>query len=188
VTNEFLSNEAKELKTNREMVWAELTISNARTCQICAYYRPHPDDDISLEPLSQSLSRINPSSKSVIIVGGDLNLGHMDWETLSVFPGKPNQKQHQQFLDIINDNSLTQVVNKTTCKDKTLDLILTNYPATVNKVKTLPPIADHDIVYIECITSLRRCQPKPRKIFKYSKANWENINPDVNTIWNLLKN
>jgi hypothetical protein len=36
-------------------------------------------------------------------------------------------------------------------------------------------IADHDIVYIECITSLRRCQPKPRKIFKYSKANWENI-------------
>jgi hypothetical protein len=28
VTNEFLSNEAKELKTNCEMVWAELTISN----------------------------------------------------------------------------------------------------------------------------------------------------------------
>jgi hypothetical protein len=49
--------------------------------------------DISLEPLSQSLSRINPSSKSVVIVGGDFNLGHMDWETLSVFPGKPNQKQ-----------------------------------------------------------------------------------------------
>jgi hypothetical protein len=46
---------------------------------------------------SQSLSRINPGSKSVIIVGGDFNLGHMDWETLSVFPGKPNQKQHQQF-------------------------------------------------------------------------------------------
>jgi hypothetical protein len=53
------------------------------------------------------------SSKSVIIVGGECNLGYMDWETLSVFQGKPNQKQHQQFLDIINDNSLTQVVNKT---------------------------------------------------------------------------
>jgi hypothetical protein len=61
------------------MVWAELTISNARKCQIRAYYRPHPDDDISLEPLSQSLSRISPSSKSVIIVGGDFNLGHMDY-------------------------------------------------------------------------------------------------------------
>ena len=77
----------------------------------------------------------------------------MDWETLSVFPWKPNQKQHQQFLDIINDNSLTQVVNKTKRKDKTLDLILTNYPATVNKLETLLPIADHDIVYIECITA-----------------------------------
>jgi hypothetical protein len=53
-------------------------------------------------------------------------------------------------------HALTQVVNKTTRKDKTLDLILTNYPATVNKVETLPPIADHDIVYTECITSLRR--------------------------------
>ena len=131
------------------MVQAELTISNARKCQICAYYRPHPDDDVSLEPLSQSLSKINPISKSVIIVGGECNLGYMDWETLSVFQGKPNQKQHQQFLDIINDNSLTQVVNKTTCKDKTLDLIVANYPATVNKVETLPPIADHDIVYKE---------------------------------------
>ena len=46
-----------------------------------------------------------------------------------------------------------QVVNKTTRKDKTLDLILTNYPATVYKIETLPPIADHDIVYLECITA-----------------------------------
>jgi hypothetical protein len=53
----------------------------------------------------------------------------MDWETLSVFPGKPNQKQHQQFLDIINDNSLTQVVNKTTRKDKTLDHIFNKLPS-----------------------------------------------------------
>jgi hypothetical protein len=84
-------------------------------------------------------------------------------------------KNNINSLYIIHDNSLTQVVNKTTRKDKTLDLILTNYPATVNKVETLPPIADHDIVYIECITSLRRCQPKPRKIFKYSKKQIEKI-------------
>jgi hypothetical protein len=42
---------------------------------------------------------------SILFTVADFNLGHMDWETLSVFPGKPNQKQHQQFLDIINDNS-----------------------------------------------------------------------------------
>jgi hypothetical protein len=34
VTNEFLSNEAKELKTNCEMVWAELTISNAMISEL----------------------------------------------------------------------------------------------------------------------------------------------------------
>jgi hypothetical protein len=51
----------------------------------------------------------------------------------------------------------------------------------------LPPIADHDIVYIECITSLRKCQPKPRKIFKYSKANWENINKDLGKLEKEIK-
>jgi hypothetical protein len=55
---------------------------------------------ISFSNLPKSLF-IFPSSKSVIIVGGDFNLRHMDWETLSVFPGKPNQKQHQQFRNII---------------------------------------------------------------------------------------
>jgi hypothetical protein len=56
------------------------------------------------------------------------------------------------FDIFLNDNSLTQVVNKTTRKDKTLDLILTNYPATVNKVETLPPIADFSVLFV-CLLS-----------------------------------
>jgi hypothetical protein len=79
-----------------------------------------------------------------------------------VTDSKVQEKYHH--LDVVYNTHIFDMFLHTH-KDKTLDLILTNYPATVNKVKTLPPIADHDIVYIECITSLRRCQPKPRKIF-----------------------
>ena len=35
--------------------------------------------------------------------------------------GKPNVKQHQEILDIIADHSLTQIVDKPTRNDKTLD-------------------------------------------------------------------
>lgn len=184
ISNKYLSSEIKELQTDCEIVWAELSISNARKCYICAYYRPHPDDDISLDPLNASISRINANSKSIIIVGGDFNLGHMNWETHSVIPGKPNQKQHQQLLDIINDHGLKQVVNEPTRNDKTLDLIMTNYPSIVDKIETIPPLgeADHDIVSLECVLSLKRCQTTPRKIFKYKQANWTKIQQDIDKI------
>lgn len=148
------------------MVWAELTISNARKLLVCFYYRPHPDDDTFLPLLNESLSRINPNSKSIGIVGGDFNLGYMDWNVPSVITEKPNLQQHKLFLDIINDHSLTQLVNIPKWQDKILDLFLTNYPSIVNKLETMPPTgeSDHDIAFTECVTSLRRCHTKPRKV------------------------
>ena len=52
---------------------------------------------------------------------------------------------------IVQDHCLSQIVNFHTREDKTLDLLLTNSPSPVNRVKGMPPIskADHDIVYIE---------------------------------------
>ena len=105
VTNQIPSSALPELQTNCEMVWAELSISNARKLLFCSFYRPHPDDDTSLPLLNESLSRINPNCKSVVIVGGNFNLGYMDWSVPSVITGKPNLQQHKLLLDIINDHS-----------------------------------------------------------------------------------
>ena len=169
------------------MVWAELTISNARKLLVCFCYRPHPDDDTSLPLLNESLCRINPNSKSIVIVGGEFNLGYMKASHLcsknipSVITGKPNLQQHKLFLDIINDHSLTQLVNIPTRQDKILDRFLTNYPSLVNKSETMPPIgvSDHDIVFTECVTSLRMYHAKPRNVLQFSKANWDQINEDI---------
>lgn len=45
----------------------------------------------------------------------------------------------------------------------------------------MPPVgeSDHDIVFNECVTSLRRCHAKPRKVLQFSKANWDQINEDI---------
>ena len=78
INSNIPSTSIPELQTNCEMVWAEVTISNARKLLVCSYYRPHPDDVISLPLLNESLNRINPNSKSIVVVRGDFNLGHMD--------------------------------------------------------------------------------------------------------------
>ena len=175
VHSEFESTEINSLQTDCEIVWIELTIQNARKLLLSSFYRPQPNDDVSIEKLNKSLRRLNPNSKSIIIVSGDFNLGHIDWTSSSTIPGKPNAKQHQDLLDVIADHSLTQIVDKPTRNDKTLDLIITNYPSIVDNLETIPPIgeADLDILSLEITVSLRRCKHKPRQILKYSKANWD---------------
>ena len=64
-----------------------------------------------------------------------------------------------------------QMVNIHTREDKTLDLLFTNSPSPINRVKGMPPIgkADHDIVYIEYDIKAKRIQQAPRKIFLYKR-------------------
>ena len=75
-------------------------------------------------------------------------MGNMDWNVPSVITGKPNLQQHKLFLDIINDHSLTQLVNIPIRQDNFLDLFLTNCPSIVNNLETIPFIgeSDHDVV------------------------------------------
>ena len=141
-------------------MWVELTIRNSQKLLLSSFYRPQPNDDVSIDKLNQSLRRLNPNSKSIIIVSGAFNLGHIDSTSSSTIPGKPNAKQHQDLLDLIADHSLTQIVDKPTRNDTTLDLIIMNYPSIVDNLETIPPIgeADHDILSLEITVSLRRCK------------------------------
>lgn len=190
IKSDFKSMEVVELQTQCEIVWAEVTINNARKLTVGSFYRPQPNDDTSLNCLNESLHRINTNSKSITLIGGDFNLGNIDWDSSSTIPGRPNINHHQELLDIVADHSLTQVVNKPTRNDKILDLLLTNYPSIVNNIETIPPIgeADHDIVFTECNVSLRRCKNKPRETLKYSKANWSNIKEDLAKTYDQITN
>ena len=54
--------------------------------------------------------------------------------------GVQKRQFQRQLLDIIGEHCLTQVVNIPTRNDKTLDLLFTNAPSSVNRVKGMPPI------------------------------------------------
>jgi len=189
VSTKLHSKEVKELQTDSEIVWCEVNMENTRKLPLGSYYRPPSDKGQSLDELSNSLNRINQNSKSTIILGGDFNLGHIDWNVPCTIPGKPDTKQHDQLIDILNGNSLEQIVDKPTRGNRTIDLILTNIPSKINKVETMPAIgnADHDIVFTECSLSLKQ-QIKPRrKTYQYKKANWENIKSDINKLSSKIK-
>ena len=115
-------------------------------------------------------------------------MGHINWQSLSVNPGKPNVQQHQELLDIMADHSLHQLVDKSTRKDKTLDLMLKNYPSFFDNVETAPPIgaSDHDIVVTKCNISLKRNKCKSRNILQYTKANWDGVKSDIDSVYNTM--
>ena len=96
---------------------------------------------------------------------------------MQVPEGVPNRRVQNQLLGNVQDHCLSQVVNIHTREDKTLDLLLTNSPSPVNRVKGMPPIgkADHDIVYVEYDIKAKRIQQAPRKIFLYERADTDGL-------------
>ena len=96
---------------------------------------------------------------------------------MQVPEGVPNRRVQGQLLEIAQEHCLAQVVNIHTRADKTLDLLLTNSPSPVNRVKGMPPIgkADHDIVYVEYDIKAKRIQQAPRKIYLYKRADMDGL-------------
>jgi hypothetical protein len=56
ITKDFISSEITELKTNCEIVWAEINITGTKKICVVSYYRPPSDDSTSLDQLNISLS------------------------------------------------------------------------------------------------------------------------------------
>ena len=84
-----------------------------------------------------------------------MNLPGIDWKTLNIKPSCPTPGQHNQFIDILADNGLTQIVEIPTRCDNVLDLIAVNNPTLVNRTEVLPGIADHDAVFAEIDINLK---------------------------------
>jgi len=56
IKNDYQSIECKELQTNCENVWVELTLFNSRKLIIGSFYRLRPDDNTSLGHLNESFA------------------------------------------------------------------------------------------------------------------------------------
>ena len=119
-------------------------------------YRPPPSPEEKfnrlLEEVQQYLDAAQSTKHHDVYISGDFNLPVINWETHTIDHSQGLMRgviPAKRLLDFMAANFLSQVVNKPTRGNNTLDLVLTNCPnyiCEVNSNKT--PLSDHNMVTV----------------------------------------
>ena len=170
--------------------------------KVAAVYRPPDTKTKNFEKLLQFLqSQLNsdsPGEFTELVIMGDFNLPGLKWgENQNNLQDSDNSKPNRMFLEFMENNLLSQYVEKPTRKKNILDLFLTNNPNLVlHTTSEETRLSDHNIVKIYTSYNLTSPRKPYRPHFEscsfrdlnLHKANFDNINSDLNaTDWEHLK-
>ena len=166
-----------ELKSDAEceIKWAELQTTKGNVI-LGSFYRPPGSDIEKLNQLEKSVNDIASKSKGkMIILSGDFNLPHINWESYDFVSGNHEKEHHEKLLDICSGHNLEQMQLKPSRGENILDLVFTNRPSLINSVSLLLPIADHETICTDTDIKPKYTRQKRRTIYLYHKANWIDI-------------
>ena len=183
---ELTSTRQTELETDCEIVWVRVDVKGVKSLFVAGFYRPHAHDRESAQQLRDSINRITNRTKSHIWIAGDFNYPGIDWERNDIKASCPHPALHTDFLNLLDETSLTQVVKTATRDNNTLDLFLTSNSTLVNRVQIIPGISDHDAVLVESSLARGRIQQTQREIPLWKKADWPNIRSYIDTAWKAV--
>ena len=98
---------------------ATVTLQNQKTLYIGSFYRPTGSMIDQLEALDATLYQIagklkKNSTNSTIILGGNFNAGHNDWETNSIKAIADHVTMHDKLITLLNNHHLTQLQKEPT--------------------------------------------------------------------------
>ena len=159
-----------------EAVYTSLTLEKTKQLIIGAIYRPPSSDLDYMESICRDLeATVDSHKKSVIWVGGDLNLPDINWSSQSVEGNANAVAINQRFLGCIHHCASEHIVDFPTRLGATLDLFMTNRPSLVDKCRPAPGVRDHDIVYVTSSASVRRSKPVQHKIYLWNKADLDTM-------------
>jgi len=94
----------------------------------------------AVNALWDCLQRVCGRSNSPVLMAGDCNFPGYEW-TKTVTKNCAYPHLHNNFIDIISDNGLTQIVDIPTRQGSVPDLIITNRPSQINRTDTVSGIA-----------------------------------------------
>ena len=139
------------------------------------------NDPEYLGHLQTCLARISVGAHAWI--GGDFNLGDINWEAESVKPSANKSGLCNQLLTLAKDNYLEQMVIEPTRitedTENVLDLFFSNNSSLVNRVEVIPGLSDHEIVYVESSLRPAKAQTPPRKVYIYNKADFSSMKAEL---------
>ena len=129
---------------------------------------------------------MNLTRDPTIWLSGDFNAPDISWQVPSVLPGSSNFNTHQLLIDISQHHGLSQMVTEPTRLNNTLDLFFTNLPTLIQEVEVVPGLSDHDAVIVQSKMRMSLAKQANRKIPLYSKANWQAIRADLQSLENKI--
>ena len=171
-----------QLATDCEIVWTKVKARKKKDIYLCSNYMPHRNlNDIAR--LDESLKQATNQKKGKhIILAGDFNCPDINWEKMSVNKGAADREVQTALLYVTMEHGLPQVHDQPTRDNNLLDLVFTNNPSIVKTSKSIPGISDHAMVVTDIDIIPQHIKQKPRKIYIFSKANWDKIFDDMDQL------
>ena len=126
--------------------------------------------------LNDSLSKIQSNKEKHIILCGDCNCPHINWDTHSVPPSFPDREVQEALVDLAADHHLTQIHQTPTMGDNLLDLVFATNESLIKQSSNILGISDHDMVITDSLVKPCKTRKHLRKCYNFRKVNWHALN------------
>ena len=88
IGSDIIDTHQVDLDTDCEIAWVRIQLSGCKDMLISTFYSiPNNNNLDYMEKLRTSLSRINVNNSTTVCLGGDFNLGDINWATHTLYPG-----------------------------------------------------------------------------------------------------
>ena len=178
-----------DLSTNCEIKWLRVKLQNRKDMHAGVFYMPHRNlKDIS--ELEKSLAKLTSdgAKERDIILAGDFNCPHVDWEQNILKPNASDPEVQRTLINITSNALLTQIHEEPTRMSNILDITFVSNPSLLKSSKSIPGISDHHMVVADFVTVPQRTKPLKRSVFKFQKADWDKIKTDMDLARSEIEN
>ena len=156
-----------------ELLWLNIypSISSHMLLGVC--YRPELAGQEYVETICDSFNQISASDCIII---GDFNFRDINWQDM-----EGNSPSSRLFVQCLQDNFLTQLVEEPTLNKYINDLVITSNVDLVDSVIVSDtfPYTDHKTLTMSIKLFVPKVNKKQRRVFLYSKGRYAEFNRAV---------
>ena len=166
-----------EFNCSAEILGVTLKFNDGKKIILCSFYRVGTLGTRNHGEFQEYIRKARGRRGiSAIVVVGDLNLPHVNWEDFS----SPDNVG-QLFLDTFSNFGIEQLVNcPTHSGGNILDLVLSDKPQLISDLNVsgdnMPCKSDHYAVSFKIISKLKRLKTIKRDALNFKRADWNALN------------
>jgi hypothetical protein len=171
-----------------DLMWVELSLQNKKVILGIGYRPPRQsreEVESFIVQFRTSLNSIIARSPESIILMGDFNDRCVTWDSSHEL-----SDLGYDLYDLVNVSDMVQLVGEPThftpqpdgsITESCIDIIITDSPGYVKQVNILPPLGSkHATVFLEFQITYPRDKSYMRKVWDYSKGNFNLLNVAIN--------